>query len=78
MRVIEENSKQTMDNVLEISDVTNLWIIFSMVSGFILGLSIGYLFFYQIGNLKVNLTTVEEMIVTRVKEKSPFNRGSFV
>ena len=40
-------------------------------------MSIGYLFFYQIGNLKVNLTTVEEMIVSKIKQKSPFNKGSF-
>jgi hypothetical protein len=48
-----------------------------MVSGFLLGFSIGYLFVYQINNLKNNLTTVEEMITTKVKEKSPFDRGSF-
>ena len=76
VKVVISDSTHTTDGLLEVSDIANLWIIFSMVSGFLLGFSIGYLFVYQISNLKINLTTVEEMITTKVKQKSPFDRGS--
>ena len=75
--MVIENPTHTKDNVLQVSDIVNLWVIFSMFSGFLLGLSIGYLFVYQVSNLKRNITTVEEMIISKVKEKSPFDRGSF-
>jgi ABC-type transporter Mla maintaining outer membrane lipid asymmetry permease subunit MlaE len=77
IEVVVDAPKHVKDNVLQISDVVNLWIIFAIVSGSLLGFSIGYLFIYQLTNLTRNITTVEEMILSKVKEKSPFDRGSF-
>ena len=73
------NGKSTSDNesILEISDIVNLWIIFSAFSGMIMGLGIGYLFIYQTGNMNKNLTTVEEMITSKVKKNSPFSKGNY-
>lgn len=61
---------------LEVSDIVNIFVIFAMVSGLLLGLSIGNLFVYQMSNLSKNRTTVEEMILTKVDRLSPFNTGS--
>ena len=64
------------DDKLEVSDIVSIWIIFAMVSGLLLGLSIGYLFVYQAVNLAKNRTTVEEMILAKVGQSSPFDTGS--
>lgn len=64
------------ENKLLVSDIENLWIIFAMFSGIIMGGSIGYLFFYQISNISKNLTTVEELITSKIKANPIFDHKS--
>lgn len=49
-------------------------IMFNSVSSIIVGIPIAYLFYYQIQNVKVNLTTIEDNI-EGVRSVAPFNKG---
>lgn len=60
---------------LEIKQVTQVWMIFTMVAGLVLGCSIGHLLWYQLKNVRRNLTTVEEMILTSVEADNMFDTG---
>lgn len=47
-----------------------------MITGIIMGGAIGYLFIYQMLNIRKNLTTVEEMIISKIKTSPPFDHQS--
>ena len=49
---------------------------FVCIFSLILALILVYLFFYQIRNLRQNLTTIEQIILSKVGGSSPFDAGS--
>ena len=55
-------------------EVIRIFMGFHLFMGFLVGLSIFYLFFYQVQNVMVNLTTVEDYI-KGASVRKPFDKG---
>ena len=70
------NEASVYVNKIIVSDVENLWIILAIFTGIVMGGAIGYLFVYQILNINKNLTTVEEMITSKIRGEPPFDTKS--
>lgn len=73
--MVDDGTKANDDeNILEVSIIEHFWVIISIITGAFMGFAIGYLFIYQITNVFQNITTVEEMILSKSKAPSPFKR----
>lgn len=55
-------------------DIIRIFMIFHWFMGILIGLAIFYLFYYQIKNIRINITTVEDYIKNAAKKK-PFDKG---
>ena len=59
---------------LQIDSFLFTLIMFNSISSIIVGVPIAYLFYYQIQNMRLNLTTIEDNI-EGVRRVAPFNQG---